>query len=186
MSGLLIGPTSTTELIGFLQALQVSQLWITLPFHFKAIHKITPFPPQIIPRLTSTVMNELENVLDNRPSRPPMISTLALGLNQRWQSLPTVEMIESSLSMIGAGVAINNKEIMSPSPSQGQGQCRGRTSLELHQLRKSLSTGSIEVARTPTQELQHHDHQHDRVVSSWNSRVPTCKMQWAVAVDDIK
>ncbi|XP_035714701.1 voltage-gated potassium channel subunit beta-2 isoform X1 [Folsomia candida] len=56
---MLIGPTTTSELIGYLQALQ------------------------IIPRLTSTVMNELETILDNRPVRPPMISTLALTLSQR-------------------------------------------------------------------------------------------------------
>jgi len=57
---MLIGPTSTSELRAYMQALQ------------------------LIPKLSTTVMNELEKILDNRPVRPPMISTLALKeLNQR-------------------------------------------------------------------------------------------------------
>ncbi|XP_057333403.1 voltage-gated potassium channel subunit beta-1 isoform X2 [Microplitis mediator] len=33
---------------------------------------------QLIPKLNSTMMNEIERILENKPSRPPMISTLAL------------------------------------------------------------------------------------------------------------
>jgi voltage-dependent potassium channel beta subunit len=52
---MLIGPTSTPELLSYLQALQ------------------------LIPKLSTTVMNELEKILDNRPVRPPMVSTLAMS-----------------------------------------------------------------------------------------------------------
>lgn len=38
---------------------------------------------QLIPKLNASIMSELERILDNKPSRPPMISTLAL----RWQSM---------------------------------------------------------------------------------------------------
>jgi len=38
---------------------------------------------QLIPKLNAGIMSELERILDNKPSRPPMISTLAL----RWQSM---------------------------------------------------------------------------------------------------
>lgn len=38
---------------------------------------------QLIPKLNANIMNEIERILDNKPSRPPMISTLAL----RWQSI---------------------------------------------------------------------------------------------------
>ncbi|KOC68022.1 Voltage-gated potassium channel subunit beta-2 [Habropoda laboriosa] len=33
---------------------------------------------QLIPKLNANIMNEIERILDNKPSRPPMISTLAL------------------------------------------------------------------------------------------------------------
>ncbi|XP_029166841.1 voltage-gated potassium channel subunit beta-2 isoform X2 [Nylanderia fulva] len=33
---------------------------------------------QLIPKLNASIMSELERILDNKPSRPPMISTLAL------------------------------------------------------------------------------------------------------------
>ncbi|KAI4475855.1 voltage-gated potassium channel subunit beta-2 isoform X2 [Polistes fuscatus] len=33
---------------------------------------------QLIPKLNATVMSEIERILDNKPSRPPMVSTLAL------------------------------------------------------------------------------------------------------------
>ncbi|XP_034947370.1 voltage-gated potassium channel subunit beta-2 isoform X2 [Chelonus insularis] len=33
---------------------------------------------QLIPKLNTTMMNEIERILDNKPSRPPMVSTLAL------------------------------------------------------------------------------------------------------------
>ncbi|XP_033210367.1 voltage-gated potassium channel subunit beta-2 isoform X3 [Belonocnema kinseyi] len=33
---------------------------------------------QLIPKLNSTVMTEIERILENKPSRPPMVSTLAL------------------------------------------------------------------------------------------------------------
>lgn len=38
---------------------------------------------QLIPKLNANIMSEIERILDNKPSRPPMISTLAL----RWQSM---------------------------------------------------------------------------------------------------
>jgi hypothetical protein len=45
-------------------------------------------PVQIVPKLLTAVMLDLERVLDNKPIRPPMISTLAM----RWQ-----DNIENSL-----------------------------------------------------------------------------------------
>lgn len=33
---------------------------------------------QLIPKLNANIMSEIERILDNKPSRPPMISTLAL------------------------------------------------------------------------------------------------------------
>ncbi|KAG7201480.1 hypothetical protein KM043_004240 [Ampulex compressa] len=33
---------------------------------------------QLIPKLNANIMNEIERILDNKPSRPPMVSTLAL------------------------------------------------------------------------------------------------------------
>ncbi|KAK0177941.1 hypothetical protein PV328_001935 [Microctonus aethiopoides] len=33
---------------------------------------------QLIPKLNTNMMNEIERILDNKPSRPPMVSTLAL------------------------------------------------------------------------------------------------------------
>ena len=33
---------------------------------------------QIVPKLSGAVMMDLERVLDNKPVRPPMISTLAM------------------------------------------------------------------------------------------------------------
>lgn len=45
--------------------------------------KISPFDLlQLLPRLSASVMLELDRILDNKPVRPPPISTLAL----RWQS----------------------------------------------------------------------------------------------------
>jgi hypothetical protein len=38
---------------------------------------------QLVPKLNTNTMNELERILDNKPIRPPMVSTLAL----RWQSV---------------------------------------------------------------------------------------------------
>ena len=35
-------------------------------------------PLQIVPKLTTAVVAELERILDNKPVRPPMISTLAM------------------------------------------------------------------------------------------------------------
>ncbi|XP_075211987.1 potassium voltage-gated channel subfamily A regulatory beta subunit hyperkinetic isoform X2 [Lycorma delicatula] len=40
---------------------------------FHAIHSL-----QLIPKLNTNTMNELERVLENKPCRPPMVSTLAL------------------------------------------------------------------------------------------------------------
>lgn len=33
---------------------------------------------QLVPKLNTNTMNELERILDNKPIRPPMVSTLAL------------------------------------------------------------------------------------------------------------
>lgn len=33
---------------------------------------------QLIPKLNASIMSEIERILDNKPSRPPMVSTLAL------------------------------------------------------------------------------------------------------------
>lgn len=33
---------------------------------------------QLIPKLNTNMMAEIERILDNKPSRPPMVSTLAL------------------------------------------------------------------------------------------------------------
>ena len=41
------------------------------------------FHVQLVPKLNTNTMNELERILDNKPIRPPMVSTLAL----RWQSM---------------------------------------------------------------------------------------------------
>lgn len=38
---------------------------------------------QLVPKLNTNTMNELERILDNKPCRPPMVSTLAL----RWQTM---------------------------------------------------------------------------------------------------
>ncbi|XP_039280937.1 voltage-gated potassium channel subunit beta-2 isoform X2 [Nilaparvata lugens] len=40
---------------------------------FHAIHSL-----QLVPKLNTNMMNELERVLENKPCRPPMVSTLAL------------------------------------------------------------------------------------------------------------
>ncbi|XP_054271493.1 voltage-gated potassium channel subunit beta-2-like isoform X2 [Macrosteles quadrilineatus] len=40
---------------------------------YQAIHSL-----QMVPKLNTNTMNELERILDNKPSRPPMVSTLAL------------------------------------------------------------------------------------------------------------
>lgn len=51
---------------------------------------------QLVPRLSIGVMLEIERILDNKPVRPPMISTLAM----RWQSQnPTNEGIRGLESM---------------------------------------------------------------------------------------
>lgn len=38
---------------------------------------------QLVPKLNSTMMADIERILENKPTRPPMVSTLAL----RWQSM---------------------------------------------------------------------------------------------------
>lgn len=125
---------------------------------------------QLIPKLTTNVMNELEKILDNRPVRPPMISTLAL--NQRWQSLAARPRRSKSHSpcpdAVTGLVAVPLASASSPtSPTQ---------SASLHDMtnmRKSASTFSIDGGSgEPT------GHHHVRVVNSWNQRVPACKMQW--------
>lgn len=51
---------------------------------------------QLLPRLSAAVMLELERILDNKPVRPPMISTLMM----RWQSAgpPNPELMPNSSS----------------------------------------------------------------------------------------
>lgn len=48
-----------------------------------SVHTSVRFAFQLIPKLNANIMSEIERILDNKPSRPPMISTLAL----RWQSM---------------------------------------------------------------------------------------------------
>lgn len=78
---LLLGAITADQLHQSLQALQV----ILSRFAFVCVHvqyRWLCYPLQLLPRLSSGVMLELERILENKPVRPPAISTLAL----RWQS----------------------------------------------------------------------------------------------------
>ncbi|KAE8738885.1 hypothetical protein FOCC_FOCC015621 [Frankliniella occidentalis] len=39
---------------------------------------LAPLCPQLVPKLNATTMTDLERILDNKPTRPPIVSTLAL------------------------------------------------------------------------------------------------------------
>lgn len=85
---LLISAKTTEQLTQSLQALQVSRkalpseflmrrilIRVRLPFNRQIIHDL---PPQLLPRLSVAVMLEIERIVENKPVRPPMISTLAM------------------------------------------------------------------------------------------------------------
>lgn len=74
---LLLGAITADQLHQSLQALQV----ILSRFAFVCVHvqyRWLCYPLQLLPRLSSGVMLELERILENKPVRPPAISTLAL------------------------------------------------------------------------------------------------------------
>lgn len=78
---LLIGATTIEQLHANLQALQVIKLTELISSQDDMIKfaKISPFDLlQLLPRLSASVMLELDRILDNKPVRPPPISTLAL------------------------------------------------------------------------------------------------------------
>lgn len=113
-------------------------------------------------------MNELEKILDNRPVRPPMISTLAL--NQRWQSLAARPRRSKSHSPSDAAGLV-------PMPLAHSSPTSPTQSATLHDmtnLRKSASSVSIDGGGV-ADPRQHH---HRVVAHSWNQRVPACRMQW--------
>lgn len=98
----LIGAVSPEQLYEHLQALQVKRLalltaliaevvvhsfFICSTFAFETwcngrtlyTHALSNLPClQIVPKLSGAIMLDLERVLDNKPVRPPMISTLAM------------------------------------------------------------------------------------------------------------
>lgn len=77
---LLLGATTVEQLHASLQALQVRYIYKMFFFccrKYKVFFLVFIFL-QLLPRLSTSVMLELERILDNKPIRPPAISTLAL------------------------------------------------------------------------------------------------------------
>jgi hypothetical protein len=70
---LLIGAKTTEQLTQNLQALQVREAYRIFRHFLIAI-----FSFQLLPRLSVSVMLEIERIIDNKPIRPPMISTLQM------------------------------------------------------------------------------------------------------------
>lgn len=81
---LLIGATNVEQLHQNLQALQVKILAFLMPSIYSKLMDseylimIFHFDLQLLPRLSTSVMLELERILDNKPVRLPAVSTLAL------------------------------------------------------------------------------------------------------------
>lgn len=74
---LLLGATSPAQLYESIQSLQVSSLPVQLPTPARCVLIwITVW--QLVPKLNATTMTDLERILDNKPTRPPIVSTLAL------------------------------------------------------------------------------------------------------------
>lgn len=71
---LLLGATSAEQLHQSLQSLQV----LSMEYIQMVKYTFNKQKLQLLPRLSANVMLELERILENKPIRPPMISTLAL------------------------------------------------------------------------------------------------------------
>nr|CAD7427234.1 unnamed protein product [Timema monikensis] len=79
---LLLGAATVEQLYESIQSLQVTTrqsgsilhgLQVTTRSSGSILHGL-----QLVPKLNTTTMTELERILDNKPTRPPMVSTLAL------------------------------------------------------------------------------------------------------------
>lgn len=69
---LLISAKTTEQLTQSLQALQVKMMKIFCNWF------LTFYSLQLLPRLSVSVMLEIERIIENKPVRPPMISTLQM------------------------------------------------------------------------------------------------------------
>lgn len=59
--------------------------------------KRRPFRIQILPQLSPTTMMEIERILDNKPQRPPIVSTLALRGQAQAGATPRLDRFDTAI-----------------------------------------------------------------------------------------
>ncbi|XP_045458312.1 voltage-gated potassium channel subunit beta-2 [Melitaea cinxia] len=80
---------------------------------------------QIVPQLSPSVMDDIEQLLSNKPQRPPMVSTLAMR-NQQNSNTVRLDMTGASTSGAGSPKAegdVVEAEASTPAKESGRGFC---------------------------------------------------------------